>query len=153
MEPSHRDRNSDLPEVVPAISSFEFGRAYPEGMKSSRALVVAMLVAVAVLGGTAEASGSSGVVLAQEGDDTGGGNPLEERSEKEAEADEAGGGIDDSDTNKEVADDPAAEEATEAGPPWTYQMARISLVVLVLMGLAVAGAYYRFVVQRQRGIL
>jgi hypothetical protein len=37
------------------------------------------------------------------------------------------------------------------GPPWTYQMARISIVLLVLMIVAVALLYYRLVVARQRG--
>jgi hypothetical protein len=39
----------------------------------------------------------------------------------------------------------------EAGPPWTYQMARISLLLLAFLFLAVGGAYYRFVVKRRRG--
>ena len=39
----------------------------------------------------------------------------------------------------------------ETGPPWTYQMARISLLLLALLFVAVGAAYYRFVVRRQRG--
>ena len=41
--------------------------------------------------------------------------------------------------------------AKAAGPPWTYQMARISLVLLALIFLAMAGAYYQFVIKRRRG--
>jgi hypothetical protein len=37
------------------------------------------------------------------------------------------------------------------GPPWTYQMARISIVLLVLMIAGVAALYYRLVIARQRG--
>ena len=37
------------------------------------------------------------------------------------------------------------------GPPWTYQMARISVVLLVLIIAAVALLYYRLVLARQRG--
>jgi hypothetical protein len=37
------------------------------------------------------------------------------------------------------------------GPPWTYQMARISIVLLILILGAVALLYYRLVVARQRG--
>lgn len=37
------------------------------------------------------------------------------------------------------------------GPPWTYQMARISIVLLVLIIAAVALLYYRLVIARQRG--
>ena len=48
--------------------------------------------------------------------------------------------------------DPGAGEAaeTETGPPWTYQMARIGLVLLVFLGLAIGLAWYRFVGSRQR---
>ena len=41
--------------------------------------------------------------------------------------------------------------AKAAGPPWTYQMARISLVLLVLIFLSMASAYYQFVFKRRRG--
>jgi hypothetical protein len=37
------------------------------------------------------------------------------------------------------------------GPPWTYQMARISIVLLLLIIAAVALLYYRLVLARQRG--
>jgi hypothetical protein len=37
------------------------------------------------------------------------------------------------------------------GPPWTYQMARISIVLLLLIIAAVALLYYRLVIARQRG--
>jgi hypothetical protein len=37
------------------------------------------------------------------------------------------------------------------GPPWTYQMARISIVLLVLIIAAVGLLYYRLVIARQRG--
>jgi hypothetical protein len=41
-------------------------------------------------------------------------------------------------------------ESAETGPPWTYQMARIALVLLGLTLLGVAFAYWRFVAQRRR---
>ena len=37
------------------------------------------------------------------------------------------------------------------GPPWTYQMARISIVLLLLIIAAVGLLYYRLVIARQRG--
>ena len=40
----------------------------------------------------------------------------------------------------------------EAGPPWTYQMARIMLILLALLLLAVGATYYRLVIRRQRGL-
>jgi hypothetical protein len=44
--------------------------------------------------------------------------------------------------------EPAADET---GPPWTYQMARIGILIILAMVLGVGLAYYRFVVRRQRG--
>lgn len=38
----------------------------------------------------------------------------------------------------------------EAGPPWTYQMARISVILLIFTFAGVGLAYWRFVVQRKR---
>ena len=37
------------------------------------------------------------------------------------------------------------------GPPWTYQMARISIVLLLLIFAAVGLLYYRLVIARRRG--
>jgi hypothetical protein len=48
------------------------------------------------------------------------------------------------------AGDEAEEGSTPSGPPWTYQMARIALVLLVLIGVGIALAYRKLVVQRQR---
>ena len=41
--------------------------------------------------------------------------------------------------------------AAEVGPPWTYQMAKITVVLLLLLSLAIGGIYYRLVVRRRRG--
>jgi hypothetical protein len=40
---------------------------------------------------------------------------------------------------------------TETGPPWTYQMARITLVLVAFLGLGLGLLYYRLVVRRRRG--
>lgn len=42
-------------------------------------------------------------------------------------------------------------EVVETGPPWTYQMAKITLVMLLLLGVAIGAIYYRLVVRRRRG--
>ena len=53
------------------------------------------------------------------------------------------------------ADEGSSEEgATEtevAGPLWTYQMARMSFALLLVLLLGAGFWYYRFVVTRQRG--
>jgi hypothetical protein len=65
-------------------------------------------------------------------------DPVEETRENDVGAEENdGAGV-----------GPADEEE---GPPWTYQMARLALAALVLLGLAVGAAYYRFVVLRRGG--
>lgn len=80
------------------------------------------------------------------GTDTGGGgetgteDDLGEGGEGEPEA-ETGAGEDEQATTEE-----------EEGPQWTYQMARITLAMLVLLLLAVAAMYYRMVARRQRGV-
>jgi hypothetical protein len=40
---------------------------------------------------------------------------------------------------------------SETGPPWTYQMARVTLVLLFGLALAIGAIYYRLVVRRRRG--
>jgi hypothetical protein len=62
-------------------------------------------------------------------------------------------------TDEETAEESGADEGEtvpaveETGPPWTYQMARMGIALLVLMAFGVAFAYYRFVVKRQRGVV
>lgn len=69
--------------------------------------------------------------------------------EEEAERQEAG---DPEDTAEETgAGGETGEAASETGPQWTYQMARIALVGVVGLGLAIGAAYYRFIVVRRRG--
>jgi hypothetical protein len=69
--------------------------------------------------------------------------------EEEAEGQEGSGGG----TAEESGADEGETEgaAEEAGPPWTYQMARLGILLVVVMILGVGFAYYRFVVRRQRG--
>ena len=38
-----------------------------------------------------------------------------------------------------------------AGPVWTYQMSKITVLLLVLMILALGPLYYRLIVKRRRG--
>ncbi len=61
------------------------------------------------------------------------------------------GGVGQDDPGAET--DPGSGEPAEqeTGPPWTYQLARIGLVLLVFLALAIGMAYYRFVASRQRG--
>lgn len=58
-----------------------------------------------------------------------------------------------SDPNAETGAGEGEQEAaaTEEGPPWTYQMARIGLGLLALVGLLMGLLYYRMIASRQRG--
>jgi hypothetical protein len=38
-----------------------------------------------------------------------------------------------------------------AGPIWTYQMSKITILLLVFMILAMGGLYYKLIVKRRRG--
>ncbi|MFN2525383.1 MAG: hypothetical protein ABR505_03850 [Actinomycetota bacterium] len=42
------------------------------------------------------------------------------------------------------------EVAEETGPPWTYQMARMGIALLLLVAAAIALMYYRLVIVRSR---
>lgn len=124
---------------------------------------MALLFALALLlGGTALAEAAlADVVLAQEvGEGEGGSDIGGEEGSQQSEGgvnegdegdDQESGGQDEPEAETGSGADQTEEAVEESGPPWTYQMARISLASLALLGLAIAGAYYRFVVVRQRG--
>jgi hypothetical protein len=127
-------------------------------MQRRTALLIALGLLCASLGLFDAAAAGPSVVIAQEvgeGEEEG-----DVGAEENTQQSETGGGEAD-DQESGGADEPEAETgsgaegteeaATETGPPWTYQMARLALGALVLLALAIAGAYYRFVVMRQRG--
>ena len=109
-------------------------------MHIRKLLVLAVLVAAAVSQlGLEVASARSHVVLAQVG---------EEEEVSQEGGDEEGGGQSDA----EAETDPGAgEEAPEEeGPPWTYQMARMALGLIVLSAIGLGWLYYRMIAARQR---
>jgi hypothetical protein len=103
----------------------------------------------------AMAAGTGEVVLAQQpgGDQEDPGDPVDEGDAgdmgEELEQGE-GEGQDDPDTQTGAGEDEQTEAEPEEGPVWTYQMARISLVLLALMLLATGLAYHKLVTKRQR---
>ena len=40
--------------------------------------------------------------------------------------------------------------AEETGPPWTYQMARLSILLMVVLALGIGFWYWRLIARRQR---
>ena len=123
-------------------------------------LALGLVFGATALNDVASASSDDGVVLAQEvGEGEGSEIGQEENSQQQeggvTEGDEGedqeSGGQDEPEAETGAGEDATEETTTETGPPWTYQMARMALAALLLLGLAIAGAYYRFVVTRQRG--
>lgn len=104
-------------------------------MHGRRAVVLLVLVALFTAIALPAAHASSGVltkgtaIVAQE--DTGAG-----QNDPEAETGAGAGESEDA--------------AEEAGPVWTYQMARIVVVLLVLLVAAIALLYWRLVGRRRR---
>lgn len=78
-------------------------------------------------------------------DDTGG--TEQEGADADAEG-EGGQGEPEAETGAGEGETEGAAE--EEGPPWTYQMARITLVLLILLFLAMGLLYWRLLASRQR---
>ncbi len=122
-------------------------------MRTRVATLVALILvsAAALLGGgvaRADEASTGPVLLAQEtGEDPGEANVGEEE-----EAQQTGGEEEDEGAAEESG---AGEEETggaagETGPPWTYQMARITLALTVLLGIGIALMYRKLIGTRQR---
>lgn len=104
-------------------------------MRARLAILIALMAMVSsVMALGSPAWSSTGPTLAQETD-----------SDDEQEGGDSEGGTED-----EEGEGSEGEAVEETGPPWTYQMARIALVLLALTVLGVAFAYYRFVATRRR---
>jgi hypothetical protein len=69
-------------------------------------------------------------------------------SSSDTQKDEGQGGADAETGADKKAQEPAEEEE---GPPWTYQMAKITLAMLALVFLGMGLAYWRLIGSRQRG--
>jgi hypothetical protein len=113
------------------------------GAASAEAALADTVVVAQEVGETEEESGITGEEGSQQSE--GGTTEGDEGEDQET------GGQDEPEAETGSGADQTEEAVTETGPPWTYQMARMALAALVLLGLAIAGAYYRFVVMRQRG--
>ena len=122
-------------------------------MHGRRAVVLLVLVALftAVALPVAHASPDgyllekSNIIVAQE--DTGAGQ------DDEGAGQESGGegeGQDDPEAETGAGAGESEDAAEETGPVWTYQMARIVVVMLVLLVAAIALLYWRLVGRRRR---
>jgi hypothetical protein len=105
-------------------------------------VLVMAVVGIVAIPVTAVAASPQHLVLAQ-GTDT-----------EEGEGGQEGqGGEGEGQGDPEAETDPGAGEeavAEEEGPPWTYQMARMSIGLVVLLLAGTAFLYYRMIGARQR---
>lgn len=109
-------------------------------------LVLALALAAVLVSSPVALGAESDIVVAQQPGGEGG-------VEGQEGADEGGEGQDDPDAESGAGEGETEEASTEAtGPPWTYQMARITLVLLVLLALGLGYLYYRLVASRRKGV-
>lgn len=130
-------------------------------MRRRLALLFALMLMTFVGTSIAETAFAHDTVLAQEtGENENESGITGEENSQQSEGqvsegdegdDQESGGQDEPEAETGSGADQTEDAETESGPPWTYQMARLALAALALLGLAIAGAYYRFVVARQRG--
>ncbi len=97
------------------------------------AVLLASLAPAATAGGLEP--GARGVVVVAQQEESeeqgeGGGDPSQETGAGEGETE---GG------------------SSETGPPWTYQMARMSVILLLLLMVSIGWVYFKLVVRRRRG--
>lgn len=88
------------------------------------------------------------VTLAQEADTEG--VVGEEDEGTGGEGAEEGSGQSDADAETGAGADEQEAATEEEGPPWTYQMARIGIVLMLIVGLLMGLLYYRMIASRQR---
>ena len=75
----------------------------------------------------------------------------ESQGTEDTEGSESGQSDEEAETGAKKGKTAEGEAPEEEGPPWTYQMARIGIVLMLLVFGAIAMLYYKMVVLRQRG--
>jgi H+/Cl- antiporter ClcA len=110
-------------------------------MRARLAIFIALVTVIGSLAITTPVAYAYAIPLAQENQEEGGGDTESGGTDTESGEGEQGGAEGGGESD---------EAAEETGPPWTYQMAWISLFLLFLTLLAVGFAYYRFVATRRK---
>ena len=110
-------------------------------MRARSATILSLLLLCLLIPASAASAGGL-IPLAQDTESEGGesGNQGEGEGQSDADA-ETGAGS---------GEQEGGESAEEEGPPWTYQMARIGIALMVLVGLLMGLLYYRMIASRQR---
>ena len=112
----------------------------------SRTAVLLLLLALVANAAFITTPASAAVLAQQPGEDaeTSGGEGQDEGEGAGQDDPEAETGAGEGET-----EEGAAPETT--GPPWTYQMARITLALLVLLALGLGYLYFRLIASRRKG--
>lgn len=107
-------------------------------MRSRLALLISLVFVMAVVAAPIATAAPTTDLIQAQGTD----------SESETQSDEEGA---DAETGAGEEEQGPAAETEEEGPQWTYQMSKITLVMLLLLFLAMGALYYRMIARRQRG--
>ena len=75
----------------------------------------------------------------------------ESQGSEDTEGGESGQSDEEAETGADEGETAGGESAEEEGPPWTYQMARIGIVLMLLVMGLIGFLYYKMIVLRQRG--
>ena len=116
-------------------------------MRARAIFATAVLLAASVVGAAAASGAPSrgAHVLAQQTS----GN--EAQSQGQESSNKNGQGQGSAGAESGAAGDTEGGSSTQSDVPWTFQMARLSIVLLVLLLGAIGLFYYRLVIKRQRG--
>ena len=107
-------------------------------------LLVALFVGVVAPAAAAPFDGDV-LELAQQ---TGG---AEEEAQGQESTDDEGSGQGESETESGAQGQSEEGESTSSDVPWTFQMARLSILLLLALAAGIGLLYYRLVIKRQRG--
>ena len=115
---------------------------------------LATIAALAVIALSAPAS-HAWHLLAQEEETTEEEGVVGEEEESQGSGDteegESGQSDEEAETGADEGETAEGGAAEEEGPPWTYQMARIGIVLMLLVAGWIGFLYYKMIVLRQRG--
>ena len=113
-------------------------------MRSRLAIVLSLVLLLGCFVSVGAPSASATITLAQQ--------PGEDAETQGGETgDEDGAGQSDPDAETGADDSQQEDAVVEEGPPWTYQMAWITIALLLLLGISLVLLYYRLVAQRRKG--
>lgn len=117
-------------------------------MRARIAAVLSLLLICFLVG--VPAANAATATFAQAGEDVVTEEDETQQGEGTNEEDGEGQSDPDAETGAGADEQEGGASAEEEGPPWTYQMARIGIVMMLLIAIALGVLYYRMIASRQR---